>query len=358
MKDLKLLKDLSELHGISGHERLVKEYLEKEYLKVVPKENIMYDGLGSIVAKKVGDPNGPKVLMVGHMDEIGLMVTRITKEGYIKFQTIGGWWSQVMLSQKFEILTSEGKKITAVMGSIPPHVLPRELLAKPFETKNMFLDIGVDSKEEAEKLGIKPGDPIAPVMEFEQLANKKYLLGKAWDNRVGCAMALKVFQNLKDEDHPNILYSGSTVQEEVGLRGARTIGNLVQPDISIATDTTIPSDLPENDNYVRIGNGPVLLIYDGATIGHKALRELIIKTAEEEKIPYQVDHLSSGGTDAGALHTSHYGSPAISFCIATRYIHSHSGVIHYDDYENGVKLLTAVIKKLDRKTVDELKYGK
>ncbi|NLM33044.1 MAG: M42 family metallopeptidase [Acholeplasmataceae bacterium] len=355
-KDLLLLKKLTEANGIGGHERMVRQIMEEEFLQVVSKDDILYDGLGSIAARKVGQEDGPKIAIAGHMDEIGMIVTKITDEGFLKFQTIGGWWSQVMLAQQMTVTTSEGKTYRGVIGSKPPHILSESELKNPVKIEDMYLDLGVASKEEVEKLGIKVGDMITPAIDFQVLANEKYLLAKAWDNRIGCAVAIEVLKQLKGQKHPNTVYGIGTVQEEVGLRGARTIAQMINPDIVIAVDVGIAKDVPGTDNSAKLGAGPQILLYDGALIGHVGLREFIVGIADELKIPYQFDYLKRGGTDAGAMHLVHDGAPAMSLCIPSRYIHSHTSIIHKDDFDNTVKLLVEVIKRLDNAACYQITY--
>ena len=355
-KDLLLLKKLTEANGIGGHERMVRQIMEEEFLQVVSKDDILYDGLGSIAARKVGQEDGPKIAIAGHMDEIGMIVTKITDEGFLKFQTIGGWWSQVMLAQQMTVTTSEGKTYRGVIGSKPPHILSESELKNPVKIEDMYLDLGVASKEEVEKLGIKVGDMITPAIDFQVLANEKYLIAKAWDNRIGCAVAIEVLKQLKGQKHPNTVYGIGTVQEEVGLRGARTIAQMINPDIVIAVDVGIAKDVPGTDNSAKLGAGPQILLYDGALIGHVGLREFIVGIADELKIPYQFDYLKRGGTDAGAMHLVHDGAPAMSLCIPSRYIHSHTSIIHKDDFDNTVKLLVEVIKRLDNATCYQITY--
>lgn len=355
-KDLLMLKKLTEANGIGGHERMVRQIMEEEFLQVVSKDDILYDGLGSIAARKVGQEDGPKIAIAGHMDEIGMIVTKITDEGFLKFQTIGGWWSQVMLAQQMTVTTSEGKTYRGVIGSKPPHILSESELKNPVKIEDMYLDLGVASKEEVEKLGIKVGDMITPAIDFQVLANEKYLLAKAWDNRIGCAVAIEVLKQLKGQKHPNTVYGIGTVQEEVGLRGARTIAQMINPDIVIAVDVGIAKDVPGTDNSAKLGAGPQILLYDGALIGHVGLREFIVGIADELKIPYQFDYLKRGGTDAGAMHLVHDGAPAMSLCIPSRYIHSHTSIIHKDDFDNTVKLLVEVIKRLDNAACYQITY--
>ncbi len=357
-KDLQLLKELSELNGISGHERNVKKFMEREFIRNVSKENILYDGLGSVIAK-VGH-GGPKIMIAGHMDEVGMIVTKITDDGFLKFQTIGGWYSQVMLAQQFDVTTIKGDVYRCVMGSKPPHILTQEERKVPADIDQMYLDLGASSKQEVEQLGIRIGDMITPHIEFHQMANGDFLLGKAWDDRIGCAVVLGVLEAIANDcDHcyRNTVYCAATVQEEVGLRGAKTAAQLVQPDIAISLDVSIAKDVPGTDGSIHMGKGPDILIYDGSLVGHVGLRDLFIETAEENNIPYQLDYLKSGGTDAGSMHLAHHGAPSIALCIASRYIHSHTSMISKKDYENCVKLIVNVIRKLDKNKVDEITYN-
>lgn len=347
-----ILKELSMLNGIPGNERQVREYMKKE---MDGKAEISYDNLGSIIGKKVGLENGPKIMVAGHMDEVGFMVTTITDEGYVKFTTAGGWWSQVMLAQQMTITTSEGKEIRGVIGAKAPHILTPEERKQPVDMKNMYLDLGVDNKEEAEKLGIKPGDMITPYIEYQELANDKYLLGKAWDNRIGCAAVLEVLNNVKE--HKNEYYGVGTVMEEVGLRGAKTATSKILPDIGIALDTTIAFDFPGGDKNTQLGKGVGIMFKDGSMVGHKGLRDYVINLCEEEGIPYQLTYLNAGGTDGGAMHMTAAGVPSIALCIPVRYLHSHTSIMHKDDYEAMVKLTTLLVEKLDSETVERITYN-
>ena len=201
------------------------------------------DNLGSLIAKKTGDETGPKIIVTGHLDEIGFMVTQIDKKGFLKFQTVGGWWGQVMLAQRVTIVTRKGE-VTGVIGSKPPHILSPEARKKPVEIKDMFIDIGASSKEEAEEWGYRPGDMVVPYFEFTVMNNEKMLLAKAWDNRIGCAIAINVLKAIKRIQHPNVVYGIGAVQEEVGLRGSKTSTFKVEPDIGFAVDVGIAGDTP------------------------------------------------------------------------------------------------------------------
>lgn len=353
---LTFLKELTDANGVPGNEREPRLVMRK-YLEPYADE-IIYDNLGSIIGVLKGEENGPKIMLAGHLDEIGFMVTKITDKGFLKFQTLGGWWNQVMLAQQVTITNSKGERFHGVIGSKPPHVLKPEDRKKPVEIKDMYIDIGVSSKEEVEKLGIKPGDMVTPYIEFRTMANDKYLLAKAWDNRIGCAIAIEVLRRLKQEKHKATLYAVGTVQEEVGLRGARTSGYKINPDLCFATDVGIAGDTPGIGDAAdgELGKGPQIVLYDASMVGHKGLREYVLGIADELKIPYQFEAMSGGGLDSGAIHITHEGVPSLGICVPSRYIHSHTSMIHRDDYENAVKLLVEVIKRLDNETVKQITF--
>ncbi|WP_061810911.1 M42 family metallopeptidase [Rossellomorea vietnamensis] len=353
---LTMLKDLTDAKGVPGNEREVREVMKK-YIEPFADE-VTTDNLGSLIAKKVGDENGPKIMVAGHLDEVGFMITQIDSKGFLRFQTVGGWWSQVMLAQRVTIVTSQGE-VTGVIGSKPPHILPPEARKKPVDIKDMFIDIGASSREEVLEWGVKPGDMVVPHFEFTVMNNEKMLLAKAWDNRIGCAIAIDVLRNLKDASHPNVVYGVGTVQEEVGLRGARTAAAKIQPDIGFGVDVGITGDTPgvsDKEASSKMGEGPQIILYDASMVSHKGLRDFVTDTADEHNIPYQFDAIAGGGTDSGAIHLTANGVPALSITIATRYIHSHAAMLHRDDYENAVKLITEVIKKLDSDTVAKITF--
>lgn len=349
-----MLKDLTDAPGISGFEAPVRAVMQR-YL--APLGEVFTDNLGSIGAYHVGVAGGPKILMAGHLDEIGFMVSRITDDGYLKFQTIGGWWEQVMLAQRVEIYTHQGP-LVGVVGSKPPHILDPEERKKMVDRKTMFIDIGAASRAEAEGWGVRPGDPVVPMCPFTIMRNEQLLMAKAWDNRFGCALAIEVLRRLQQAAHPNIVYGAATVQEEVGLRGATTLANVVAPDIAFAFDTGIAGDMPgvsPDEASGKLGGGPVILLYDGSMIPHVGLRNLVIETAEAEGIPLQFDRMPGGGTDAGRFHLHGAGVPALVFGVAVRYIHTHAGIMHRGDFEQAAQLMTAIVNRLDAATVAKLK---
>ncbi len=350
----KILKELSALNGIPANEKEVRDYMSKQLEK---NSEVSYDNLGSVIGKRVGQSNGPKIMVAGHMDEVGFMVTKITDEGYIKFIPAGGWWSQVMLAQQMEITTNDNQKIRGVIGAKAPHILTAEERKKPVDMDTMYLDIGVKDKEEAEKLNIRLGDMITPYIQPMTLSNEKYYLGKAWDNRVGCAAAIDVLNRIKNKEHQNTYFGVGTVQEEVGLRGATTSAYQINPDIGIAVDTTIAHDFPGGSKETELGKGVGIMISDSSMVGHKGMRDFTIALAEKHNIPYQLTHLKRGGTDGGKMHLTRSGVPSIALCVPVRYLHSHTSIMHEDDYNALVDLIEKMVLALDEETVKQITYG-
>ncbi|MCK9235258.1 MAG: M42 family metallopeptidase [Acholeplasmataceae bacterium] len=347
-KEYELLKTISLLPGVPGQEKAVRDYLKAELKEVT--DRVVTDNLGSLIAIK--GENGPKVMVAGHMDEIGLLVTQITKDGFVKFQTLGGWFSQVMLAQVWDIHTPKGI-VTAITGVKPPHIIPMDKRKEAIPIDQMYLDIGVSSQEEALEIGVLPGQMVTPRAEFAVLGNEKYLMSKAWDNRIGSAAVLEIMRELKQT--PNQVFGTFTVQEEVGLRGAKTSSYIAHPEVAIAVDVGLANDVPGGDKAEQeLGKGPQILLYDGGLIPNPYFRRFVIDVAKAEKIPYQEAFIVGGRTDAGNMHLAHQGALGLSICIPTRYMHSHTSIIHYDDYLNTIKLIVAVIKRLDRQTVDQL----
>lgn len=354
---LKMLKELTDANGIPGNEREPRDVMRK-YIEPFADE-VTQDHLGSLIAKKVGLADGPKIMVAGHLDEIGFMVTSIDDKGFVRFQTVGGWWEHVMLAQRVTIMTRNGN-VPGVIGSKPPHIISPEARKKVVDKKDIYIDIGASSKEEAAEFGVRPGDSIVPVCEFTVMKNEKMLMAKAWDNRIGCAIAIDVLRQLKGVHHPNTVYGVGTVQEEVGLRGARTSAHMIKPDIGFGVDVGIAGDTPgvtEKEALAKMGEGPQIIMYDASMVSHKGLRDFVTDTADEAGIPYQFDYVAGGGTDSGAIHLTANGVPALSITIATRYIHTHAAILHRDDFDNAVKLIVEVIKKLDKETVAKITFN-
>ncbi|BFJ02352.1 M42 family metallopeptidase [Priestia sp. Y58] len=351
---LSLFKTLTELPGAAGNEHQVRSFMRSQIEPLV--DEVIQDGLGSLFGVRYNEEKGPKVMVAGHMDEVGFMVTSVTDKGMLRFQTLGGWWSQVLLAQRVHVVTKKGP-ITGVIASIPPHLLDESQRNKPMAIKNMMIDVGADSKQEVAEMGIRPGDQIVPICPFTPMANEKKILAKAWDNRYGCGLAMELLKEVKNEKLPNILYSGATVQEEVGLRGAQSAANMIKPDLFYALDASPANDTSGDKNaFGQLGKGVLLRIFDRTMVTHRGMREFILDTAETNSIPYQY-FVSPGGTDAGRVHTSNNGVPSAVIGVCSRYIHTHASMIHVDDYAAAKELLVKLVRSTDQTTLDTIKQN-
>lgn len=348
-----LLKELTEAYGVPGYEAPVRAVVRK-YLETLGP--VSQDKTGSVICEEVGTTPGPKVMVAGHMDEIGFMVKMITPDGFLRFIPLGGWFDQVLLGQRVIIQTRKGD-IVGVIGSKPPHLIPADERNKVVMKKDMYIDIGASSKEDVEAAGVQPGDPVIPRADFVTLANEKTYLSKAFDDRVGTALMISTLQALKEQEHPNTIYGVATVQEEVGLRGATTSVRAINPDVAIVLESDIAGDVPgikPEESSVKLGEGPTLLIYESRMIPNLKFRDLVVDIAKEQNIPLQLSFVEGGSTDAAAIHLHDVGVPSVVIGVAARHIHSHSSIIHRDDYDNGVKLVVALLKCLDNAAVASL----
>ena len=346
-----LLKELTEASGIPGHETEVRGLIQNRFRQL---GEVSHDRLGSVICKKCGEASEPKVMLAAHMDEIGFMVSHITKDGFIRFAALGGWWDHVLLAQRVAIKTTRGDVIGTI-GAKPPHLLSDEERAKMVGKKDMYIDIGATSSEEVEQVGVRVADPIVPVSAFTVLAGGKTYLAKAFDDRAGCAVVLTVMRRMLNIPHPNTLFAVATVQEEVGLRGATTSVRVVCPDVAIVLEGTGVNDMPgaaAEGQVLRLGGGPVVTFYRQDMIPNRGLRNLLTDTATKHGIPFQIraDRIR-GGTDGAAIHLHGSGVPTVVLSLPVRYVHSHGGIMHRGDFDAAVELLTAVVQELDQKTV-------
>jgi endoglucanase len=368
--DIKLLEDLCNSFGPSGHEHEAQKIARDYGAKYA--DEVLYDRMGSVVFRR-GD-KGPKIMLAGHVDEIGFVITEIDKKGFLRFHQLGGWWDQTLLTQEVVIKPSRGKKkIIGVIGAPPPHVLGPEQRSKVVTKEKMFIDIGCSSAKEVKELGIRVGDPAVPNAIFrtmnrtrkekkneddkdadEETREVTLAVAKAFDDRIGVFIALEVLRRLSEDDisHPNIVYAVSTTQEEVGLRGARTAAQMILPDIGFALDVDISGDVPGVKGLVqKMGKGVAISAGDGSMIPNPKFRQFVLSIAEEKGLRHQPAFLKSGGTDAGVIHITGMGAPSLFIGVPTRHIHSHHGMLDLTDVENAVELLVEVIKKLDEKAV-------
>ncbi len=351
-RTMDLFRKLTEMPAAPGFERQLRQFVREEMEQITSE--IIQDRLGSIFGVLRGDESGPRIMVAGHMDEVGFMVSSITENGMLKIQPLGGWWSQVLLAQRMEVMTESGEMLPGVIASTPPHLLTEAQRNQPANIDQMFIDIGADSREHAESLGIRPGLPVVPVCPFTPLANPKKVMAKAWDNRYGVGLAIELLRACKTQLPPNILFSGATVQEEVGLRGAETAANLIKPDLFFALDASPANDASGDKNaFGQLGKGALLRIYDRTMITHQGMVEFILDTAKTHSIPYQF-FMSSGGTDAGKVHLNGIGVPSAVIGVCARYIHTPASILHMDDYEAAKELLIKLVQAADRSTFEEI----
>ncbi len=337
-----LLRKLSNAHGVSGSEGNVYAVIKKELKGHV--DEIREDAMGNLIAVKHG--NKFKVMLAAHMDEIGLMVKYVEEKGFIRFVALGGWYGPTLYNQRVVLHGANGPVI-GVIGGKPPHMMDDEERKKGVKVDDLFIDIGATNPDEVDYLGVEVGTPVTVDREFCELANSR-VTGKAFDNRAGVAMLIKT---LKEVDSPLTIFGVFTVQEEVGLKGARTSAYSLDPDCAIATDVTIPGDHPGiemKDAPVIMGKGPVITIVDSSGRGLIANRKVVKwlkEAADSYSIPVQMEVGSGGTTDATAIHLTKGGIPSTTMSIPSRYIHSPVEVLDCNDIEAGVKILVAALKK-------------
>lgn len=338
-----LLKKLSNSHGISGYEDEIREIIKDELQNHV--DDIRIDTLGNIIAVKEGE--SPSIMLSAHMDEIGLMVKSIDKNGFIRFIKLGGWYDAVLLNSRVALHTEKGK-IYGVIGSKPPHLMKDEEKKKVIKAEEMFIDIGARNKEEVEKAGVKIGTPITLDVEMKELINDT-ITGKAIDNRAGIAMMIEAIKNTKSDA---TIYAVGTVQEEVGLKGARTSAYGLNPDLAIVCEVAVAGDHPgikEEESIIKLGEGPVITVVDAGGRGlitQQKILKWLTKTAEKEGIKYQLEVSEGGTTDAAVIHISKAGIPCGVISVPTRYMHSGVEVISLKDLEDSIKLLSKALENV------------
>jgi len=352
----RLLEELTNAPGPSGFEGPVRAIVRREITPLAT--SVETDGLGSLIATLKGSSDGPRVMMAAHMDELGMLVKYITPEGYLRFQTLGGWLDQGLINQRYVILTRKGP-VQGVTGLKTPHVMSLTERGRIIERDRIFLDVGATSQQDAEeRLGIHPGDPIAPDSKFLVLNDGRRYVGKAWDDRIGLAVMIEVMRRLRQSPAPNTLYGVATVQEEIGLRGAHTSSNLVKPDIGLSIEVGVAADYPGitlDEAQEKIGAGPGLFLHDSSMLPNLKLRDFIMDVARDKKIPLQFNVLSGYGEDGAEMQRVHGGAPAINITVPTRYLHNHNGLLSRDDFDRAVDLVTEVVRRLDAATVRRLK---
>lgn len=353
MSSFDLLKKLTDAFGTPGNEGEIRQIIREELSGLA---DFSYDKNGSIICKRNGNSSSPKIMLAGHMDEVGFIVQNITKDGFIKFHNLGGWWNHTLLAQKVRIRNSNGENILGIIGAKPVHHLSKDERSKVLDMKNMCIDIGAKDKEQVtEEFGIQLGDHIVPLTELTPMRNERLVSGKAFDDRVGVSLFIETIKHFADQELPNQLYGVGTVQEEVGTRGAQTAPDVIDPDVAIVLEGTPADDgfgFKESESQGAMGGGPQIRLFDPTIIVNKKLAKFVVDTAKENDITHQVAVRVSGGTDARQIHLHRSGVPTIIISVPARYIHSHVGMMSLDDYENSLKLLIELMKNLDAETVN------
>lgn len=346
MEELKnLLAKLSNAHGISGYEDEIREIIKEELEDYV--DEIRIDNLGNIICVKNG--SDLELMIAAHIDEIGFMVKYIDDKGFIRITPIGGWFDQTVLNQRVILHGSKGK-VYGVLGCKPPHLMKNDERNKVIKIENMFVDVGASSKDEVIEMGITVGTPITIDREFAVLGEKK-VTGKAFDNRAGVAAMIEAIKQTKSDA---TIYAVGTVQEEVGLKGARTSAFALEPDAAIALDVCIAADFPGTESAymdIKAGGGPAITVVDASgrgLIASKKVIEWLKTTAEKHSIPYQLEVAEGGTTDATAIHLTKAGIPTGVVSVPTRYIHTPVEVLDLEDLKNTASLTAKALETAEK----------
>ncbi len=352
MTSLELLMKLTLTAGVSGFEEKIARIMidllgqEAEYQK---------DRLGSIAFEYKGNSSRPKIMIVGHQDEIGFIVTRIEKNGLIRFYNLGGWDWRTLLSSPVNVINQNDELISGIIGSIPIHYSRGN--QTELKLDDMFIDIGAKSDEDViNNFGINPGAPVVPTPHFVHEERNNLIFSKAFDDRVGIAIAIETGKYLADNDHPNTVFCCGSVQEEVGIRGAQTLSRLLEPDLAIVVEGVPADDFPGNEQKAqnKLGKGAHVRLFDPTMIANPKLSRYTVELAKTNKIPHQISVRTSGGTDARVIHLSDIGVPTIVLGVPVRYAHSHNGMMSLDDYQHCLKLVRALVSDLNKQRLEEI----
>ena len=343
-----LLRRLTLAAGAPGAEDEVRSIMREAIDDV---GEISHDRLGSILCEKQGSAPSPRISLDGHLDEVGFMVQSVSEEGRINFVPLGGWWAHVLLGQRVDIVTEDGK-VPGVIGCKPPHFLTKAERNRVLDLESMYIDVGATSRDEVGELGVHLGDTVVPHTTFEELASKDILSGKAFDNRVGIGLLCETLLGLGDIDHPNTVIGVGAVQEEVGCRGAGTASEIARPDVGVILEGTPADDIPGvRERQAVLGKGPQIRLYDPTAISNRRLVRFVEQVAKDTDIDVQLAVRRSGGTDAKSVHLHGRGVPTVVIGVPARYIHSHVSLVHWRDYLSTRDLLREVLGRLDADAV-------
>ncbi|WNB17330.1 M42 family metallopeptidase [Marivirga arenosa] len=342
--DIELLSKICETPGAPGHEKRIRELVIEQVKPLV--DEVEVDNMGNVhaIKKASTNPEGKKVMVAAHMDEIGFMVTHIDDNGFLRFTTLGGFDPKTLTAQR--VIVHGKKDVIGVMGSKPIHVMTPEERNKVSKTTDYFIDLGM-KKEEVEKI-VSVGDTVTRERELIEMGD--CVNCKSIDNRVSVFVLIEALKTLKD--HPYDVYAVFTVQEEVGLRGANVASHKINPDFGIALDTTIAFDLPgaqSHEKVTSLGEGTAIKVLDAMTICDYRMVEFMKQTADRNSIKWQPEILTAGGTDtAGLQRMGKNGAIAGAISIPTRNIHQVIEMAHKQDIMDSVQLLNACLETLDK----------
>ena len=345
MDSFALLRDLSDRFGVAGFEDEVRERLEELVRPHV--DDVRVDPLGNLIAERRGD-GGPRLMLDAHMDEIGFMVSYVEEEGWVRVVPVGGWDERIVAAHLLTIRTDDGRDVRGVVGTLPPHVLEQADREKPLTLADAFVDVGAGSRAEVEEMGIRVGSPALIAYPFERLNGDDFVVGKALDDRAGCAVLVKTLETLAGETLAVTLCANFAVSEEVGLRGARTAAAQIEPDVALALEGTVGADapgVPPSRRPTTVGAGPAITVMDKTIVVSPVVVRALTELAEAEGVPYQYKLPAVGGTDAGAIHVSGRGVLAGVVSVPCRYIHSPFSILRLDDFEHAVRLTTAFVRR-------------
>ena len=347
------IKAITEIQATSGFERPMQDFMRQNITPHV--DEVQTDGLGGIFGiKHAADANAPRIMVAGHMDEVGFMVSKIKPDGTLRVVSLGGWNPLVISAQRFTLFARNGVEIPVITGGGPPHLMRGAGGAPAMpQVEDIIFDVGFADRAEAERYGVHPGAVIVPQTEAILTANQKNVISKAWDNRYGCLMVTELLAHLSDNkiQLPNTLIAGANVQEEVGLRGAHVSTTKFNPDLFFAVDCSPAQDTFDASADGRIGDGTLMRIFDPGHILLPTMRDFLLDTAESAGVKYQY-YVSKGGTDAGAAHLKHSGIPSTTIGVCARYIHSHQTLFSLEDFDTAQAFLQEIVQRLDRSTVD------
>jgi putative aminopeptidase FrvX len=340
------LERFSNACGVTGREEEVSDLLKTALKPHV--DEIKVDKLGNVIGVKKGaKKSAPKIMLAAHMDEIGLIIKNINKDGFLQFSKLGGIDDRILIAQRVIVHTKKGKRV-GIIGSKPPHIMKEEERKKIVEVDKLFIDVGASSKEDAQKMGLNVGDVISFDTKFARITDD-LVAGKAFDDRVGCCLLMEVMKELEQTDCT--VYAVGTVQEEVGLRGAMVSAFRISPDVALALDVTVAGDIPgvkEIEAPTKMKKGPVIGVMDAGLITHPKVLDLLMNAAKKAKVDYQLETGLAGSTDAARIALTREGVPCGVLSIPTRYIHSPSSILSLNDVRKAAKLVVAAINDAPR----------